>query len=269
MAEQTGKPVVLVVDDSRTNLKLLHEIFSKEYQVEQAENGLQAMAILRRVADVAAVILDIKMPELDGYGVLRAMRADEQLRDIPVVVDTGSDDLESQLKALDLGALDVLIKPFNPQIALHRVRNLINHREAGQQAARNRVLEEQLRQSEIDERTGILNKKAFCRKTAELLAAHPNKSYVILRWDIDRFKIFNDTFGVPAGDILLSEIGQILCNNAKPGTTCGHWEADHFVLCVEAAQFQAYEFITELNRTIGALNSLYDDFDFVTRVGVY
>ena len=196
MAEQTGKPVVLVVDDSRTNLKLLHEIFSKEYQVEQAENGLQAMAILRRVADVAAVILDIKMPELDGYGVLRAMRADEQLRDIPVVVDTGSDDLESQLKALDLGALDVLIKPFNPQIALHRVRNLINHREAGQQAARNRVLEEQLRQSEIDERTGILNKKAFCRKTAELLAAHPNKSYVILRWDIDRFKIFNDTFGV-------------------------------------------------------------------------
>ena len=227
------KYTILVADDSFTNRALLTKIFSGEFYVEQAENGARALEILRRRPDMAAVVLDIQMPVLDGFGVLEAMRADESLRNIPVVVATANDEEESQLKALDRGALDVLIKPLNPQVALHRVRNIVLRREADRAAARSVMLEQLLRQSEIDEKTGIYNKQAFCRKASEMIRAHPEEKYLILRWDIDRFKVFNDIFGVAAGDEYLAKVGEAY-RAADEKTLYGHWEADHFVACMKA-----------------------------------
>lgn len=266
MAEQKEPATILVVDDSFTNRVLLNKIFSAEYRVEQASDGVEALEMLQRLTDVAAVVLDLQMPRLDGYGVLDAMRADERLKDIPVVVDTGSDDVQSQLKALDCGAVDVLIKPFNPQIALHRIRNIITRREADRQAARNKTLEELLRQSEIDEKTGIYNKHAFCRRTTELLRENPHREFVLLRWDVDRFKVFNDVFGVAAGDEFLRTIGTAYRRAADDNIRYGHWEADHFVTCMPKEYFEAYRVAERISQVVAGLHS---DFEFVARLGVY
>lgn len=266
MAGRVNKPTILIVDDSYINRVLLKKIFSEDYRVEQAENGVQALEKLRELADVAAVVLDIMMPELDGYGVLTAMREDPRLKDIPVVVDTGNDDVENQLKALDYGAMDVLIKPFNPQIALHRIRNIITRREADRQAEHSRMLEQLLRQSEIDEKTGIYNKHAFCRMTSDLLRKNPDREYVLMRWDIDRFKVFNDVFGVAAGDEFLAAVGAAYREKACPGMIYGHWEADHFVTCMLKEQFErnhVEDMIAQL------VTKLHADFEFVPRLGVY
>ena len=265
MSESDCKYTILIADDSFTNRALLAKIFSGEFIVEQAENGVQALEALRRLPDVAAVVLDIQMPELDGFDVLDAMRADESLRGIPVIVATANDEEENQLKALDRGALDVLIKPLNPQIALHRVRNIILRREADRQAARNVMLEQQLRQSEIDEKTGIYNKQAFCRKAAELIRGNPGKKYVILRWDIDRFKVFNDIFGVAAGDAYLAQVG-CAYRTHRYKMLYGHWEADHFVTCMAADDFDCGKIQTELVKFV---SGKHPDFEFIPRIGVY
>ena len=259
------KYTILVADDSFTNRALLTKIFSGEFYVEQAENGARALEILRRRPDMAAVVLDIQMPVLDGFGVLEAMRADESLRNIPVVVATANDEEESQLKALDRGALDVLIKPLNPQVALHRVRNIVLRREADRAAARSVMLEQLLRQSEIDEKTGIYNKQAFCRKASEMIRAHPEEKYLILRWDIDRFKVFNDIFGVAAGDEYLAKVGEAY-RAAGEKALYGHWEADHFVACMKAEDYDCAGVEDKLAKFISGLHT---DFEFVSRIGVY
>ncbi|MDD3337019.1 MAG: EAL domain-containing protein [Eubacteriales bacterium] len=263
MTDEHTKGTILVVDDSFPNRALLYKIFSDEYHVLQAEDGVQALQALRGDAEISAVVLDLQMPQLNGFEVLRAMRDDPQLKDIPVVVDTGSEDVESQLQALDLGAVDVLVKPFNPQIALHRVRNIIIRRQIDLQETRNKLLEERLRISETDPKTGIYTKQAFCEKAGEWMHANPGDRFALLRWDIDRFKVYNDIYGVQAGDSLLAKIGQ-WCQVSQ--MLCGHWEADHFVSCMPLNSFRSYLPEQEL-KTFFA--KLHENFDFTVRIGVY
>jgi signal transduction histidine kinase len=112
LTETTGH--ILVVDDNRLNrLKLLHSLEQQGYTVVLAENGRQALDLLRQQSfDV--VLLDIIMPEMDGYEVLGQMKADTALRSIPVIVISALDEVESTVRCIEMGAEDYLPKPFNP-----------------------------------------------------------------------------------------------------------------------------------------------------------
>lgn len=112
MPEKNGH--VLVVDDNRMNrLKLLHSLEQQGHTVVLAENGRQALQMLQEQAfDV--VLLDIVMPEMDGYEVLAQMKTDTGLRNIPVIVISALDELDSAVRCIEMGAEDYLAKPFNP-----------------------------------------------------------------------------------------------------------------------------------------------------------
>lgn len=112
MSESNGH--VLVVDDNRVNrLKLSHSLEQQGHTVVLAENGRQALQLLQEQAfDV--VLLDIVMPEMDGYEVLAQIKADAGLRNIPVIVISAVDDLDSAVRCIEMGAEDYLPKPFNP-----------------------------------------------------------------------------------------------------------------------------------------------------------
>jgi CheY-like chemotaxis protein len=115
-ARSRGK--ILVVDDSGINRLMLSRYIQQEgHSVEGAENGLRALEMLRTGAfDV--VLLDIDMPEMDGYAVLERLHADTRLREIPVIMITAVDEIESVVRCIELGAQDYLPKPFNP-VLLH------------------------------------------------------------------------------------------------------------------------------------------------------
>lgn len=264
--EAAGKPSVLVVDDSFANRALLRKILSQDYDITEAENGLCALKTLRDHPDIAAVMLDIHMPELSGDEVLRIMRSDECLHDIPVIVATSYDDVDSQMAALENGADDVLVKPLNPKIVLCRVRNIVARREATKKASLSQALEDLLRQAETDEKTGIPGKQAFCRKAAEMMRSHPDRFHVIVQWDIDRFKVFNDIFGIAAGDAYLAKAGAMCREKTGPEALFGHWEADRFVACMSMREFERSGLDLALVRFAA---SLVDDFEFVPRLGVY
>jgi DNA-binding response OmpR family regulator len=112
---------ILVVDDHRTNrLKLSLGLKKQGHTVDEAENGVQALALLRAQA-FDLVLLDIIMPEMDGYQVLEEMKQDGRLRDVPVIVISAQDDLESVVKGIELGAEDYLPKSFDPVLLRARI----------------------------------------------------------------------------------------------------------------------------------------------------
>jgi signal transduction histidine kinase len=112
---------ILVVDDNRLNrVKLQHDLHRQGFEVHQAEHGQQALELLRAGAyDV--VLLDILMPVLDGYQTLAEMKRDAALRDVPVIVISALDEIESAVRCIEMGAEDYLTKPFNPTLLRARL----------------------------------------------------------------------------------------------------------------------------------------------------
>jgi adenylate cyclase len=116
--------VALIVDDSAVNRKVLaRHLETLDIGAREAGNGRAALEALRSEAsDVGVVLLDIEMPEMDGYETLAAIKADEDLRHIPVIMISSIDELDSVLRCIEMGATDYLPKPFNPQILAARIR---------------------------------------------------------------------------------------------------------------------------------------------------
>lgn len=115
--------IALVVDDSRVNrLVLIRQLSELGLEVLEAENGIQALDLLRAHSSaIDVVLLDVIMPELDGYDTLASMKADEAIRHIPVLMISGVEELESVVRCIELGATDYLTKPINPRILRARI----------------------------------------------------------------------------------------------------------------------------------------------------
>ena len=116
--------VALIVDDSAVNRQLLaRHLAGIEIEAREAGDGKVALEMLRELGtQVGVVLLDVVMPEMDGYQTLEAIKADEDLRHIPVIMISGVDELDSVVRCIRLGATDYLPKPFNPTILAARVR---------------------------------------------------------------------------------------------------------------------------------------------------
>ena len=124
--EQNRKEKILIVDDSELNRAILADMLGEEYDIVEAENGLEAVAALQKMEpELSLVLLDIVMPEMDGFGVLAAMNQNHWIDDIPVIMisaESGSSHIE---RAYELGVTDFITRPFDALIVHHRVVNTI------------------------------------------------------------------------------------------------------------------------------------------------
>ncbi|MBO5320121.1 MAG: response regulator [Ruminococcus sp.] len=117
---------VLIVDDSKMNRDLLSEMLGDEYDIIEAENGAEAVAILRKeVVSISLVLLDIVMPVMDGYGVLAAMNSNHWIDDVPVIMISSDNSVSSMRRAYDMGVTEFISRPFDALIVRHRVVNTI------------------------------------------------------------------------------------------------------------------------------------------------
>lgn len=264
------KSTVLIVDDAKVNRVLLNKVFCTEYHVLEAADGEDALSVMRTAPAVDAVVLDIAMPKLDGFGVLAAMKRSEALSRIPVIVVTASGDDETQLSALDAGARDVVTKPFNPQLVLQRVSNLLSHIKLALLTERAERAERELMQADTDPMTGLYNRQAFLRRLTEILKTASPGEYLLVRWDIDNFKVFNDVFGTAAGDGYLARVGRVYREKTlsvpDPVLVC-RYDAEHFVSLRRTAEFDA-------EQTVLALAGMFSKtqihpFEYVPRIGLY
>lgn len=120
-SEQT----MLIVDDDRTNRLILAGVLKDECHVILAKDGSAALRLVRENEDIGLVLLDVTMPGMDGYEVLRNLKGDPRTADIPVVFITGNTDEKEEEEGLALGAVDYVFKPVRPAIVRARIRNLL------------------------------------------------------------------------------------------------------------------------------------------------
>lgn len=192
---------LLIAEDQPVNQKILQTILQEEYNLVFANNGREALdLLLREGTQISAVLLDLIMPEMDGYAVLQAMQKDTILSGIPVIVMTQENRESEELRSLSLGAYDFLTKPYRPEIIKRRIDKAITLRETA--AILNRV--------ERDNLTGLYNKDFFYTCCERSLKENPEYLYDIVCMDIDKFKLVNDLYGKAEGDKLLRHFGDLL-----------------------------------------------------------
>lgn len=248
---------ILVVEDNEINRMMLCEILSSQYQVLEAENGREALAVLEESREeIALILLDIIMPVMDGYTFLSIVKANPAYASIPVIVTTQSDSESDEVTALSHGAADYVAKPYRPQVILHRVAGIINLRESAAM----------LNQFRDDRLTGLYSKEFFYRRVKEILQQHPEREYDIVCSDIENFKLINDVFGMPAGDRLLCGIADLYLEQAGEWGICGRLNADQFVCLLE----RRWQYTDEMFvRTGERVNALTGARSVVLKWGIY
>ena len=147
MAGQQSKPVVLAVDDTPENLDVVKTILAQDYLVKAAINGKIALKIAE-TQQPDLILLDIMMPEMDGYEVCQALKSNPATERIPVIFISALDDTSDKVKGLDLGAVDYISKPFeaaeviarvNTHLTMHRLRQELGRRNRQLEAANERM----------------------------------------------------------------------------------------------------------------------------------
>ncbi len=123
-------PTILVVDDTPENITVLGELLVPYYRVRTANSGEKALRAVHSLPRPDLVLLDVMMPEMDGYTVFSRLRADERTRDIPVIFVTAMDSTEAEERGLALGAVDYITKPIRPSIVLARVHTQLEVKQA-------------------------------------------------------------------------------------------------------------------------------------------
>ncbi|MGN7611547.1 SpoIIE family protein phosphatase [Magnetococcales bacterium HHB-1] len=134
---QKAQPIILVVDDTPDNITVLSHMLKKEYSIRLAINGRLALKIANTTPQPDLILLDVMMPEMDGYEVCRRLKSDPKTRDIPIIFVTAKTEVSDELKGLSLGAVDYVTKPISAPILRARVSTHLALKQASQ------VLQEQ------------------------------------------------------------------------------------------------------------------------------
>ena len=225
------KPKLLIVDDQTINIQLLNQAFSAEFQVFMATSGAKALAICAAQSP-DLVLLDVMMPEMDGYEVCTRLKANPKTADIPVIFVTAHTDEASEERGLEVGAVDFISKPINMKIVRARVKAHIALKQQSD-VLRNFAF--------IDGLTGVRNRRYFDEHLAiEVAGAQRNKlplSLILI--DVDFFKRFNDCYGHQAGDDCLRRLAMLLQACLKrPADFVARYGGEEFVCLLPDTNLQ-------------------------------
>ena len=232
-------PLILVVDDNPDNLEIIStRLQFRGYDVVMAERGdIAIQKVHESTPDL--ILLDIMMPDMDGYEVARRIRQEESLPYIPIIVVTARDSTEDKVTGLDAGADDYLTKPINFPELEARVRSMLRiKRLQDQLEEKNRELEQL---SISDGLTGLYNH----RHMHELLQDEFDRSgrsgepLSVVMFDLDRFKDVNDTHGHQAGDGVLQELSDILRETAREIDKLGRYGGEEFMVILPGSDRDA------------------------------
>ena len=198
----SDKPLILIVDDTATNIQVLAETLRTDYRVKVATSG-QAALDLVAATKPDLILLDVMMSGMDGYEVCRRLKDNPETQRIPVIFVTARSDTDDEEFGLRLGAMDYIVKPFHPAIVRARVRNHIALKI-------NTDLLEAL--ALIDGLTGIPNRRRFdeALDTEWKRALRCGTPLAVIMADVDYFKAYNDLYGHGAGDDCLKAVSQAL-----------------------------------------------------------
>jgi diguanylate cyclase (GGDEF)-like protein len=247
------RPRLLVVDDQPVNIQVIHKVLGRECQVLMATSGRQALEICHsQLPDL--MLLDVDMPEMDGFEVCQLLKADPLTQHIPIIFVTSHNDSGSETKGLDLGAVDFISKPINASVLKARVKSQLLLKFQSD-VLRNLVF--------FDGLTGVYNRRFFDQQLAREWA-RTNRSGAplsVILLDVDFFKRFNDRYGHQAGDECLRQIAEVLKTGLRRAAdVVARYGGEEFVcLLPDTTLDQAMEIAQQLEAQIRSHGIAHED----------
>jgi PleD family two-component response regulator len=238
---------VLIIDDAFTNREILKEILKDEAEVVEFDNGKDALDYLMdHFYDLDIVLLDLVMPEMNGFEVLEFMRRKHMTDYLPVIMISADDEERNMEYAFDLGAIDFIARPFSERIVLRRVLTTISLFEKQKELIRQIDVQFKPDDQKIDELTGLPYKQNFYNKVHSQLLSSGNMKLWMVAIDIDHFKLFNNFYGWEKGDQYLRLMGRYLSEfTRRHGGIAGYLGGDDFaVLCPNIQPGVAIDYAT-------------------------
>ena len=191
---------ILIIDDSVVQARHLKKILEGKYEITLAHTAKDGLRYAK-TGDYSLFLLDVIMPDMDGFMLLQKLQEELVTEHIPVIMITSLSDIHSEEHGLLLGAVDYIVKPFNPVIVKARVNTHVK-----QHQYRLRI-EQQIMKDDL---TKVANRRNYNQysviKWQE--AIRLKAAFSVCMFDIDNFKVYNDTYGHPAGDRVLAAVAQ-------------------------------------------------------------
>ena len=216
------RPRILVVDDQPANVQALHQAFAHDHQVFMATSGAQALQVCA-AKQPDLVLLDVVMPEMDGYELCSLLKADAHTRDIPVIFVTAHRDEAQESHALEVGAVDFISKPINPTIVRARAKTHLTLK------AQSDLLRQWVY---MDGLTNVCNRRYFETRLSEEWArsVRQRTPLSVVMIDVDHFKRYNDRYGHQAGDDCLRRLAaEFKAGLQRPTDLVARYGGEEFV----------------------------------------
>jgi len=223
---------LLIVDDQSANIRVIAEALRDEYELFFATNGAKALEIATS-NDIELVLLDVVMPDLDGFEVCRRLKADERTAKIPVIFVTAREEMSDETRGFDVGAVDYITKPIRPPIVHARVRMHLELKQA-------RDLLESM--ASIDGLTAIANRRRFDVVLSQewKRAVRSGSAISLAMIDVDEFKKFNDCYGHARGDECLRSVAGVLQNiTRRPPDLAARYGGEEFAIVLPDTEAEA------------------------------
>ena len=233
------KPLILIVDDTPTYIQVLAEALRVDYRVRVANSGKVAFEIIAKLGAPDLILLDVMMPEMDGYEVCRHLKQLPETRNVPVIFVTAKTDVVDEEYGLRLGAVDYIAKPFHLAIVSARVQNHINLK------LKSDLLESQ---AMLDGLTNIPNRRRF-DETLENEWKRAQRSGVplsLIMADIDYFKQYNDHYGHGVGDTCLKKVAvSLAASTERPSDLAARYGGEEFAIILPETDLEGARTIAE------------------------
>ncbi|MFA6075563.1 MAG: diguanylate cyclase [Negativicutes bacterium] len=231
--EPVVRQSILIVDDDLVSARKLSILLSDEYETVVAHNGEDALRLALADTPPDLILLDVILPDINGYDICRRLKADARSLKIPIIFITGKDSESDEIKGLEAGAVDYVTKPFRLPIIKSRVRTHLKLK-------RQQDILENL--SMIDGLTGIANRRKFDEYLliAGEFAARNATPLSLIMIDLDYFKAYNDCYGHYEGDVCLIRVAKTIAESInRKNDLAARYGGEEFVCVLPGAGYQA------------------------------
>ncbi|HDR04169.1 MAG TPA: diguanylate cyclase [Candidatus Marinimicrobia bacterium] len=265
---------IMIVDDSRDNLELLSTILKKEsFRTHSISSGIQALELAPKLRP-DLILLDIMMPEIDGYEVCYQLKNSPKTVDIPVIFISSKNKPDDKILGFDAGAVDYITKPFHRAETLSRIRTHLALKDARDELHRanqeiiiqNKKLEMAYQELQTIARTDSLTQLSNRGDLYRHLEAEKSrfgrnqKPFSLILCDIDNFKKINDTYGHDCGDYVLVHTANLFKKHTRLQDIIGRWGGEEFLFILPETSTAGAEIVAEkVREAIDYFPFMYDE----------
>lgn len=243
------KATILVVDDVPSNIQILAGYLKDDYRIKVATDGKRCLELVQGEDTIDLILLDVMMPEMDGYQVIKQLKENPKTEDIPVIFVTSKDEDHEEEKGLTLGAVDYIAKPIHAPIVKARIKTHVSLK-------RSRDLLK--RMAMHDYLTGLYNRHYLVEAASQKLSLACRHEFPIsiLLIDIDHFKSINDKFGHAVGDEVLKSVSKLMKKTCRGEDIVARIGGEEFVMVLDQCNVDNAEVkAEELRKQIEILES--------------